>query len=70
MEAKAKDENGTNRQAGAGDQPEPPGKERLAHTQPQDKERATKPAPRREPETELKPDIKNPSIVETEPRGS
>jgi hypothetical protein len=58
-EASANDENGTNKQAGAGDHPAPPGSARRAHTQPHDNGRATMPAPR-EPKTETKPDITHP----------
>jgi hypothetical protein len=47
-DASANEPNGTNRQAGAGDQPAPEGSARRAHTQPQDNGRATTPAPRDE----------------------
>jgi hypothetical protein len=63
-EASANEENGTNKQAGAGDQPEPEGKARRAHTQPQDRGRATTPAPR-EPKTDTKPAINTPKSQET-----
>ena len=61
-EASANEPNGTKRQAGAGDQPAPEGKARRAQTQPQDKGRATTPAPREEPTTETKPAINTPRI--------
>lgn len=52
--AKACDANGTNRQAGAGCQPDPAGRARQAQTQPRPRRRATTPATRREPGTETK----------------
>ena len=67
-EARANEPNGTNRQAGAGDQPAPPGKARRAQTQPQDKGRATTPAPREAPKTETKPDITHPQEMNQSPR--
>jgi hypothetical protein len=60
-EASANEPNGTNRQAGAGDQPAPEGSDRRAHTQPQDNGRAIMPAPRDEPTTETKPAINTPN---------
>ena len=56
-QATANELKGTNKQAGAGDQPAPDGNARRAHTQPHDIGRAIMPAPRREPKTETKPDI-------------
>ncbi|MGZ8182290.1 MAG: hypothetical protein ACXWT1_10055 [Methylobacter sp.] len=64
-EASANEPNGTNRQAGAGDQPPAQGKARRAHTQPQDNGRAVMPAPRDEPTTETKPAITHPQHEET-----
>jgi len=63
-DAKPNEPNGTNTQAGAGDHPAPPGSARRAHTQPQDKGRATMPAPRKPPKTETKPDINTPKAEE------
>ncbi|MGZ8956239.1 MAG: hypothetical protein ACXW0G_00220 [Methylosarcina sp.] len=65
-EASAKEPNGTNKQAGAGDQPAPPGRERRAHAQPQAKGRATMPAPREKPGTETKPAINTPKTERRE----
>ncbi len=57
--AAARERNGTNRQAGAGDHPGPPGSARQAHTQPREHARATTPAPR-EDGTETKPAMMHP----------
>jgi hypothetical protein len=68
-EANPTDANGTNRQAGAGDQPAPAGSARRAHTQrPPATARATTPAPRREPGTETKPEAPMTRTPEGAPR--